>query len=89
MYAEVFGPRVLSVCRFFGGSITSWQRTEKHNAAVGGVPSSPHLAGCGADVVYDEVPELQRVVDYCRLVGLVVIREKDHDHFQPADWTPQ
>jgi len=88
MLPREFSYFVDSICIHFGGSLTSSRRTEKHNAAVGGVPNSPHLLGLGADVVYDEVPELQRVVDHARYLGLVVIREKDHDHFQPADWKP-
>jgi hypothetical protein len=89
MRPEDFAYHVLAVCTHFGGSETSGRRTDKHNAAVGGVPDSPHRFGLGRDVVYDEVPELQRVIDFARTLGLVVIREKDHDHFQPADWTPQ
>lgn len=86
MTRGVFGATMLSVCDHFGASITSWQRTVRHNATVGGVANSPHLVGVGVDVVYDQVPELDQVIDFIRPLGLAVIREADHDHFQPADW---
>ncbi len=88
MRTEDFAIHVLTICIYFGGSETSGRRTAKHNAAVGGVPNSPHRFGLGRDVVWDEVPPLHEVIDYARGLGLFVIREEDHDHFQPADWTP-
>jgi len=83
-----FAQMVDAACLYFLGSLTSGRRTARHNARVGGVPNSPHVAGFGADVVYDVVPPLTDVMQFVEPLGLVVIREKDHDHFQPADWTP-
>ena len=48
--------RVLSGCR-----------CEEHNRAVGGRPSSRHLAGEAADISVDGVPPSQ-VADYCESV---------------------
>ena len=75
------------VCRF-RASVTSGPRTEKRNAIVGGVKNSAHVAGVGYDVVYDVTPPLDEVQVYAHRLGLRVIREDDHDHLQPLDWSP-
>lgn len=67
--------------------MTSWGRTRAHNAAVGGVESSPHLRWVGAGVVYDERPDLENAATAARLLGLRLIREADHDHLQPLEWS--
>jgi len=69
-----------------GASQTSGLRSVAHNAAVGGVARSAHLFGLAADVVYDEHQALADVSDTARRLGLLLIREGDHDHLQPLDW---
>jgi len=88
MLPSDFAGRVDNIAQHFGGSVTSCRRTREHNALVGGVENSPHVYGVGADVVWDKVPELPRVQGYAMALNLHVIREKDHDHFQPVDWRP-
>jgi hypothetical protein len=81
-----FAEAVATYCLLRGGSITSWGRSEKHNAAVGGVPGSAHRFFRGADVVYDAAaPLAARQTDALRL-KLKLIDEGDHDHLQPLDW---
>jgi hypothetical protein len=70
----------------YKGSETSGARTPKHNEEVGGKPDSPHLVGLGQDVVWDDPPRLVELQLNAQAIHLVVIRDKDHDHFQPADW---
>lgn len=86
MTPSQFGGAINAYCDATNGSITSGKRTTKRNTAVGGVPTSPHLVGLGADVVYDEFVTLSEAVRIAGAFGLRVIREGDHDHLQPLDW---
>jgi hypothetical protein len=69
----------------YSGSVTSWGRTVQHSVAVGGFASDPHTWWLGADMVYDHGANAALDADAAAL-GLRVIHEKTHDHFQPADW---
>jgi hypothetical protein len=71
-------------CKATGGSVTSWGRTPKHNKAVKGVPNSYHITFKAVDVVYDKRPSLIDAESLAAAQGLRLIREKDHDHLQPA-----
>lgn len=64
-------------------SVTSWGRTQKRNAAVGGVPNSLHLVDLAVDVVYDQPISYATASELAAHLGLRVIRETDHDHLQP------
>jgi hypothetical protein len=64
-------------------SVTSWGRTQKHNKAVHGVVNSYHLTWKAVDVVYDKRPTLEAAKKAAADQGLLLIREKDHDHLQP------
>jgi uncharacterized protein YcbK (DUF882 family) len=60
--------------------VTSGYRSERHNRAVGGSPTSYHLTGRAVDVVGPEatLDHLQRTA---RAFGAVeVLRESDHLH---------
>lgn len=85
-----FAEAVSLYCLLHGGSITSWGRSTKHNADVGGVPGSAHRFWRGADVVYDDPTTPTRDtlrLEYARRLGLKIVVEGDHDHLQPLDWT--
>ena len=69
-----------------GGSVTSWWRSETRNKAVGGVEESAHKYWMGADVVYEVTPPEDQATRRAARLGLMLIREKDHDHLQPLDW---
>lgn len=71
-------------CTAVSASVTSYGRTEKHNRAVGGVPTSLHLRWLAADVVYDEPVARERADQAAAFFGLQVLREGDHDHLSPA-----
>jgi Peptidase M15 len=76
-------------CAFFDGSITSYGRTSKHNSEVGGVSFSAHLFWLAADVVYDDPPpSINVATETAKRLKLMLVREPDHDHLQPADWPP-
>jgi hypothetical protein len=70
----------------YGASTTSWFRSDKHNKDVGGVPHSAHRFGLAVDLVYDTPPNKTDIVEDARRLGLLLIREGDHDHLQPRDW---
>ena len=68
----------------FPFSVTSWMRTPKRNAMVGGHPSSKHMLGTGLDVVLDDTGPVARdaFVAEARKLGLVAVVEDDHIHIQ-------
>jgi hypothetical protein len=60
-------------------TITSYQRTIRHNAEVGGVEASQHLLATAWDVAG---PDQNVYAARARDVGLVVVDEGDHVHVQ-------
>jgi len=82
-----FADALMAYCAATGGSITSWGRTVKHNAKVGGVVDSAHLLWIAADVVYDAngapPPGVLPIREsLAHRLGLTLIHEGDHDHVQ-------
>jgi hypothetical protein len=63
-------------------SVTSWGRTAKRNAAVGGVPNSQHLDWMAVDVVPDEWDTHGEIIKDAKALGLKAINEGDHLHIQ-------
>jgi len=65
----------------FGGQVTSTTRSPEHNAAVGGVPNSQHIAGTAEDVV---VPPAAKggFIEAINNAGLQAIDEGTHIHVQ-------
>lgn len=85
-----FWQALTAYCALVGGSVTSYGRTQEHNARVGGVPLSGHLFWLAADVVYDDATRARALprADFARRLGLRLIAESDHDHLQPWAWPP-
>ena len=77
-----FASALMAYCYGTGGSVTSWGRTARRNAKVGGHKNSWHLAFLGADVVYDDPVPWATAKSLAGRFGLRVVREKDHDHLQ-------
>lgn len=75
---------VFAVCKVFGGSVTSWVRSDAHNKAVGGVANSKHLAGLALDVVLDKGGEAEAkpCIDALRACKLRAFWDKDHIHVE-------
>jgi len=88
MTPEAFFSALRAYCGYFRASVTSYGRTGPHNIAVGGVRYSGHLLWLAADVAYDGSPPLEDRVAIARGLGLVVVVEADHDHLEPADYSP-
>lgn len=80
-----FAEAIAQIGHKYSGSITSWGRTVKHSIQVGGFNGDPHTWWLGADMVYDGVPTPNLDTDATAL-GLHVIHEGTHDHFQPVGW---
>jgi hypothetical protein len=87
-----FTEMVAELCEKHGGSVTSWIRTAKHNAKVGGKVTSRHRTGFGCDVVLDadedgiagnDAKAIALFQEDCIAHGLVGIDEGDHVHVQP------
>ncbi|MGH7730836.1 MAG: D-Ala-D-Ala carboxypeptidase family metallohydrolase [Candidatus Eiseniibacteriota bacterium] len=81
-----FTEAVFTYCCLTGASATSAERSERHNAAMGGVEHSAHLVGLARDVVYADQPPLEYRRAWALRLGLLLIHEGDHDHLQPLDW---
>ena len=67
----------------FPYSVTSWGRTKKRNAAVGGHPDSWHQLWLGLDGVLDDPNDLPAFTRRARYFGIKVIDEGSHLHLQP------
>jgi hypothetical protein len=73
---------VIHIARTHNASITSYIRTPKHNAAVGGVANSRHLDGFGVDLLPDEPADLESIVIHAHNLGLRALNEQDHVHIE-------
>lgn len=80
-----FAEAVQGYCQATGGSVTSWGRTRKRNARVGGAKTSWHLLWRGTDVVYDTTVPFAVRKGLAIRAGLKLIPESDHDHIQPFE----
>lgn len=83
MTVAEFAQAAYAYCVTTNGSVTSWFRTRKHNAAVGGLVNSSHVNGVAVDVVYDSPVDYVFANKAAQQVGLLLMREEDHDHLQP------
>lgn len=81
--------RVYGLAVVVPGSVTSWGRSRKRNQGVGGDPFSGHLWWLAADFVPDDWKDEERARVYCRMVGLVLVKEGNHWHLEPAAWSPR
>ena len=63
-------------------SVTSWWRTNKHNASVGGNPLSQHLIGLAVDCVLDPGVSMSLFLRDAQILGLHGSVEGDHVHLQ-------
>ena len=71
--------------RRFGFTVTSWFRSIKRNAKVGGKPDSKHLRGLAVDAVLDDMKDAKakkELTDAAHAMGLGVVDEGDHLHIQ-------
>ena len=73
----------------FGFSVTSWFRSVKRNASVGGEDTSKHLRGLAVDVVPDDIDDeskYQALKEKAMSKALIVVDErktaKPHIHIQ-------
>lgn len=81
-----FAEAVATIGEEYAGNVTSWGRTDAHSKAVGGFPGDPHTWWLGADMIYDNgFPSIAELTLRARALGLKVLREKHHDHYQPLD----
>lgn len=79
----------------YGASETSGARTPGRNKRVGGVWNSKHMTMLARDVGYDPVlkdgkvvgaafPPLDDARETAKQLGILLHREKDHDHLEAA-----
>lgn len=77
-----FEAKIRMLAITFDFSVTSWMRSRKRNAAVGGVTDSRHLVGLAVDVVLDDPATRDHFTDMATQLRLQVIDEGDHLHVQ-------
>jgi uncharacterized protein YcbK (DUF882 family) len=72
------------LCQTLDASVTSWWRSPKRNAAVGGHANSLHKQGLGCDLVLDDMSSEKRteLVKMATDLGLRALDEGDHIHLQ-------
>lgn len=63
-------------------SVTSWWRTPRHNAEVGGKINSLHLEGLGVDCVLEPGRSKYVFLRDAQILGLHGLVEGDHVHVQ-------
>ena len=81
-----FAEAAFIYCTYFNMSVTSWYRTQLHNAEVGGMETSLHPLGLAIDGVYDGArPSIDKCQAIAKRLGLYVYREGTHDHVRPLD----
>lgn len=86
MSPDALASMALRLAVDYDASITSWRRTPRHNAAVGGAPASKHLSGHAVDLVLDDPSRTAALLAEARAAGLVAIPESDHIHLSaPVD----
>ena len=89
-----FNTYVEVICRIYGGSETSGGRTDKRNAAVGGVPTSRHRWQRNAsakDVVFDTPEGFEEAAIAAAKCGLKVVVYPDRLQLHLASrgrWVP-
>lgn len=77
-----FASRIVAYCSVTDASVTSWGRTKAHNESVGGVLGSLHQVWLAVDVTYDLPVSIHEAEHLAASLGLMLIREVDHDHLQ-------
>lgn len=81
-----FWGHVTTLCHVYDGRVTSGPRSIYWNNELGGVPTSFHLLGLGADVVLRYSPDRQAFTEAAARLKITVIDEiekKNHLHLQP------
>jgi hypothetical protein len=81
-----FAAAIIEIGQKYDGSVRSWGRTVAHSIAVGGFASDPHTWWLGCDMTYDSPPVEHNLQADCARLGLRVLHEKSHDHYQPLGW---
>lgn len=77
-----FAYAVVNLCAKFNASVTSWYRSSKQNADVGGDTASYHLEGLAADLLPDKKRDLAALVDAAHALQLDAVNEGDHVHVE-------
>ena len=79
-----FHELLMALSGLFGFRVSSYYRSPWANQQVGGVPDSLHQLWLAADVVLDDMADLNKT-NFTRgaeRLGLLVVDEEDHLHVQ-------
>lgn len=88
MLVGEFWVGVTALCHLFDARITSGPRSIDWNAKVGGLPTSMHLVGLGADMAGVHPDQFPAVKTMAQRIGILALDESYHIHLQPLDANP-
>lgn len=88
MDPAAFWTAIITIGLATRGSVTSWLRSDRHNAAVGGAQGSLHTIGLAVDMIFDEPADALRAAIYFRRAGAHVLDEGNHLHVQALRLDP-
>jgi Peptidase M15 len=80
VHASVLAHDVVDAAMQYTFSVSSWGRTAKHNAAVGGVPDSEHLKFQAVDLIWDADADRTGLRAYFEKLDYFVLDEGTHIH---------
>ena len=70
-----------TLCKIYGGSVTSWTRSVAHNKSLtGSVANSKHIDGLAVDVTLDEADQQTPFIGACRALKIRAFWDRDHVH---------
>lgn len=82
MTVQDFAGKIELLASIFPLSVTSWFRSKKRNAEVGGHARSSHLFGLAVDVVLEDQEDKHYFLKTVKALGLGFLDEGDHIHIQ-------
>jgi uncharacterized protein YcbK (DUF882 family) len=77
-----FTEKIIALADTFPLSVTSWIRSPKRNAQVGGSVNSQHLVGLAVDIIFNDEINIANFELAARDLDLHVLVEDDHLHVQ-------
>jgi hypothetical protein len=87
--ATRFWNAIQTLCAVHHGSVIGGIRTRKHNVRLKGSPTSLHLLGLAANVVFDTIGDRMRAVQDAPRLGLYYRPQEGHVHFQSRPIEPE
>jgi hypothetical protein len=85
MTVPAFAAAVVTFRDQTSATVVSWGRTYKVHQTYRATLPSLHLVDLAVDVIYDQPMSLHVVRAFADNLGLLLRRERHHDHLEPFD----